>query len=257
MGVGTHEESLRQGPAAAAPPSGLAVEDDAGDAYLLALEEDEIPMWQWRWLGRILAWRVPCGIAYVGPHWYCSLVMLSFILGVGGAFCYAALQSGGKWLLGSGGLATLLSTVTFLRCALANPGVLKAAIECEALSDLGGENNDAARHTRATSSGRRCKTCNLVQPRGCSHCEFCQVCVEGFDHHCPWMGKCIGRGNMCAFQTFLAVSLSSLAYVLFATIMCTPAPEDPAFESATTGAPPAAAAATEAVLAATNMTAAQ
>mmetsp|Transcript_43808 Transcript_43808/g.135348 ORF Transcript_43808/g.135348 Transcript_43808/m.135348 type:complete len:272 (+) Transcript_43808:562-1377(+) len=82
----------------------------------------------------------------------------------------------------------------------------------------GGAGAGAGRQSRALG-GRRCSTCNLVQPRGCSHCEFCQVCVEGFDHHCPWMGKCIGRNNLCAFYTFIAVSMSSLAYIFLLTVM--------------------------------------
>jgi len=231
-------------------------DEDTGNSYLLALEEDEIPMFEWRWMGRILVWRLPCGNVYIGPHWYCSLIMLGFILAVGGAFISSAVSQG-QGQLGGGILATSLSTITFLRCALANPGVLKARDLQEDCEDLnsGAADKDASAASRGgkrrqPSSGRRCKTCNLMQPQGCSHCEFCQVCVEGFDHHCPWMGKCIGRNNMCAFRTFMAVSMTCLGYVLFATVLCTP-PEDSARPGLTTSAPGAAAAATGAAAQAT------
>ena len=33
--------------------------------------------------------------------------------------------------------------------------------------------------------------------------QVCDRCVHVFDHHCPWMGNCIGRENHRTFVTFL------------------------------------------------------
>ena len=33
--------------------------------------------------------------------------------------------------------------------------------------------------------------------------QVCDRCVHVFDHHCPWMGNCIGRDNHRTFVTFL------------------------------------------------------
>ena len=63
-----------------------------------------------------------------------------------------------------------------------------------------------------------CRKCNLLIYKYLKiiHCDICNVCCEYYDHHCPWIGKCIGKNNYLSFKAFL---FSNIIYIILQIVI--------------------------------------
>ena len=52
-----------------------------------------------------------------------------------------------------------------------------------------------------------CPYCLVKKTYRSLHCLICQKCVDDFDHHCFWVGNCIGKNNYTLFFIFLVYIL--------------------------------------------------
>lgn len=48
-----------------------------------------------------------------------------------------------------------------------------------------------------------CPECRLQKPERSKHCQTCNHCIARFDHHCEWLGKCIGAKNYKVYLAFI------------------------------------------------------
>ncbi|XP_072941998.1 palmitoyltransferase Hip14 [Epargyreus clarus] len=106
---------------------------------------------------------------------------------------------------------SLLLWYSFLRSWRSDPGVICASRDDKfrtiiELSESRGGGFEPARF---------CSACLLRRPLRSKHCSVCNRCVAKFDHHCPWVGNCIGANNHRYFIGFLASLLVMCGWMLW------------------------------------------
>jgi hypothetical protein len=64
-----------------------------------------------------------------------------------------------------------------------------------------------------------CHSCHIQRPNRAKHCRVCRRCVSIFDHHCPFVNNCVGRGNYRYFFVYCFFLHSSLFLYCLASAM--------------------------------------
>ncbi|GAA0138442.1 protein modifying enzyme [Lithospermum erythrorhizon] len=110
---------------------------------------------------------------------------------------------------------TICDIVALLLTSARDPGIVPRnahppETEVE-LSPLGTPPSRLPRSKNVNANGvivkvKYCDTCMLYRAPRCSHCSICNNCVDKFDHHCPWIGQCIGLRNYRFYFMFVSTS---------------------------------------------------
>ena len=100
----------------------------------------------------------------------------------------------------------------FLRSWRGDPGIIKPTMDQRfrtiiELSERGGIGFEPSAF---------CSACLVRRPVRSKHCSVCDKCVARLDHHCPWVGNCIGAKNHKFFIGFLVMLVVMCAWMLYA-----------------------------------------
>lgn len=137
--------------------------------------------------------------------------------------CVDLIPITGVWALIVAVILASGTLIFFLRAAMADPGIIPRVVEAVDASNASeyGYKRRPMRSQDVVIAGqqinlRYCDTCNIYRPPRCSHCSLCDNCVANFDHHCPWLGTCVGKRNYRYFYAFLVFvfSMSSFTFAM-------------------------------------------
>lgn len=99
-----------------------------------------------------------------------------------------------------------IQAFTYYRCWLSDPGVaiLDKTQQLDTIIKM-------AETDGFFEAKHFCSTCLIRKPLRSKHCAHCNKCIARFDHHCPWVGNCIGAKNHRYFLWFLTSVVVNLA----------------------------------------------
>jgi len=105
-------------------------------------------------------------------------------------------------------LVYLYYTITYILLMILNPGIPnnKSNIDLHELK----------------RKYYQCTLCNSIVYKDNEfityHCRYCNLCIEKYDHHCNFVGKCIGKNNSTIFRLWL-FSIPCYILVIFMYII--------------------------------------
>jgi palmitoyltransferase len=112
-----------------------------------------------------------------------------------------------------------LTVWSYLRAHLADPGRLPNSWS-QFVQKLGPDLVVvSARHEWQPGKATSCKKCNFPRPERSHHCTICQTCILRMDHHCPWIGNCVGFKN---HKFFLLLAMYGCAGCFFGFVTVLP-----------------------------------
>ena len=101
----------------------------------------------------------------------------------------------------------LLSSIFLFMGGMVDPGIMLRGH----INDIKNTNDDyktnpiRIRQLGHIRQYKICETCYFIRPLRSNHCGSCNNCIIRFDHHCPWIGTCVGQRNYPYFFMFLCI----------------------------------------------------
>ena len=145
-------------------------------------------------------------IFIIGPHWPMIIFVIS-IISIPMLLLYIFLWKYLCFVIKLfGAINFWVAFLSYTYTAIINPGYPKNTIERK----LGLPKNDYY----------FCEYCRFYMKKISygTHCYFCGICIEKYDHHCMWTGHCIGKNNKITFSIFVSTIFSLIIYFVIAFV---------------------------------------
>ena len=134
----------------------------------------------------------------IGPQWYLAIFSNVLITGLVVSMYYFLVEANcpiyQKIIYF---IISFMVYYNFDKCALVNPGIIQNQKY----------DNDNIGY---------CSICQVYYNpnKNVEHCSMCDICIENIDHHCIWVGKCVGKNNRFSFYAMLGSIGLIYAYII-------------------------------------------
>jgi len=174
---------------------------------LIASSTFEPSLKKQRYFGRnfVFCWYGKEPLFTIGPDWWLFLITWFGLESLGVTIYFIMMKAA----VGPAKFVTLSLTIwegfVYLLIALINPGLVTSYYK------------DTI-YKRDQQNTNFCQKCLIFKEKTVRHCHQCDICVQGYDHHCPFTGKCIGKGNIRLFYLFICSTAIYIFGLIFLTV---------------------------------------
>ena len=138
----------------------------------------------------------------IGPHWYMTLVLISTVLAASIGLYFLIFK---KTYFIFRFIFFLLAISTYI--FIARSVLIHTEIANNKYQDA--------------TNNVYCDKCKIYYNRfnRVEHCRYCDICFNKKDHHCLWVGKCIGKDNLREFFQMIIVGTVYYFFVIASLII--------------------------------------
>ena len=150
----------------------------------------------------------------IGPHWPFTICVMIFIDAII-FFYFHFLKNLLHYTVYKIGLfISFTQIISYILIFILNPGIPQKELWIENYF----KNRNSTSISGDGDSYRICNICIIVRRNSDNthHCEECNICIKGVEHHCSWISKCISSKNKKLYFIFLISTFSLIVYFILA-----------------------------------------
>ena len=131
----------------------------------------------------------------IGPEWYVPLIITLILLPAGIATFILKFPTSHKILKWFFLILIIIFFIISVLIFVKDPGLVQFNHQEPMASQLPKYSHEF-----------QCLHCRSLKSEKSRHCRDCNICVRGWDHHCGFLGRCIGKNNLALFYVYVCLT---------------------------------------------------
>ena len=150
----------------------------------------------------------------IGPHWPFTICMMLLIDSIIFFYFHFLKDILHNHIKNFGLVISGIQIFSYLLIFILNPGIPQKELWIENYF----KNKNNSNSSDDIDSYRICNKCKIVRRMSdnTQHCDECDICIKGVEHHCSWISKCISDKNKKLYYLFLLSTFSLIIYFILA-----------------------------------------